>query len=80
MLIAITLAHASIAARGRSSVLLLDEVAAHLDPLRREALFARLAESGAQVWLTGTEMAPFGAVSAEAGVWEVAGGNARRAG
>ena len=37
MLIAVTLAHASLASRGRPAVLLLDEVAAHLDPLRRAA-------------------------------------------
>ena len=42
MLIAITLAHAELAAAGRPGVLLLDEVAAHLDPVRREALFERL--------------------------------------
>ena len=32
MLIAITLAHAELAAAGRPRLLLLDEVAAHLDP------------------------------------------------
>ena len=50
MLIAITLAHAELAAAGRPGVLLLDEVAAHLDPLRRAALFERLrARRGAGV-------------------------------
>ncbi|WP_126176683.1 DNA replication/repair protein RecF [Tsuneonella rigui] len=78
MLIAITLAHAGLAARGRASVLLLDEVAAHLDPVRREALFERLAGSGTQVWLTGTETAPFAPIMGEAAVWRVAGGEARR--
>jgi DNA replication and repair protein RecF len=80
LLIAVTLAHAALAAQGRASVLLLDEVAAHLDPIRREALFGRLADSGSQVWLTGTETAPFDAIVARAAVWEVAGGTARRAG
>lgn len=42
MLIAITLAHGILAAAGRPSVLLLDEVAAHLDPVRRTELFRRL--------------------------------------
>ncbi|MCB2067466.1 MAG: DNA replication/repair protein RecF [Erythrobacter sp.] len=78
MLVAITLAHAELAARGRPGVLLLDEVAAHLDPLRREALFDRLRDSGAQVWLTGTETAPFAAVLGEAAVWRVADGQVER--
>jgi DNA replication and repair protein RecF len=80
MLIAITLAHAALAARGRASVLLLDEVAAHLDPVRREALYARLAENGTQVWFTGTETAPFEPILGEAAIWQVAGGTASRAG
>jgi len=78
MLIAITLAHAGLAARGRASVLLLDEVAAHLDPVRREALFARLADSGTQVWFTGTETAPFAPIVGQIAVWRVAEGTARR--
>jgi DNA replication and repair protein RecF len=78
MLIAITLAHAELAAAGRPGVLLLDEVAAHLDPLRREALFERLRGSGAQVWLTGTEPAPFAAIESEAAMWRVAGGKVER--
>ena len=79
MLVAITLAHAELAARGRPGVLLLDEVAAHLDPVRREALFDRLRTSGTQVWLTGTEPAPFDAILKEAAVWRVAGGAVERA-
>jgi DNA replication and repair protein RecF len=39
--------------------LLLDEVAAHLDPVRRAALFARLSANGGQVWMTGTELSLF---------------------
>ena len=74
MLVAITLAHAALAARGRASVLLLDEVAAHLDPVRREALFDRLRASGTQVWLTGTEPAPFEGILHEAACWRVSGG------
>ena len=63
LLLGIVLAHAELVAErtGRAPVLLLDEVAAHLDPLRREALFARLAGRG-QVWMTGTEPALFAAV------------------
>ena len=59
------LAHAELVAErlGRAPLLLLDEVAAHLDPLRRAALFDRLAANGGQVWMTGTEPSLF----AEAG-------------
>jgi DNA replication and repair protein RecF len=78
MLLSITLAHAELAAAGRPGVLLLDEVAAHLDPVRREALFERLGGGGAQVWLTGTELAPFAAIESEAAVWRVAAGAAER--
>ena len=77
LLIAIALAHAALAARGRPGLMLLDEVAAHLDPHRRAALFARLAESGTQAWVTGTELAPFEGLG-EAAVWEIVGGSARR--
>lgn len=78
LLVAITLAHAVLAAKGRPSLLLLDEVAAHLDPQRRAALFDRLRASGTQIWVSGTEMAPFSDVASDAAVWEVAGGAARR--
>ncbi|WP_435417076.1 DNA replication/repair protein RecF [Parerythrobacter aurantius] len=74
MLIAITLAHGALAAKGRPGVLLLDEVAAHLDPVRREVLFDRLRATGTQVWMTGTEIAPFSAIEQEAAVWHVSGG------
>jgi DNA replication and repair protein RecF len=42
-----------------AAVLLLDEVAAHLDPLRRANLFDRLSAMQAQVWMTGTEPSLF---------------------
>ncbi len=74
MLIALTLAHAGLAAEGRPGVLLLDEVAAHLDPVRRAALFDRLRAGRAQVWLTGTESAPFEDILEEAAVWRVSAG------
>jgi DNA replication and repair protein RecF len=74
MLISITLAHAGLLEAARPAVLLLDEVAAHLDPLRRAALFDRLRKGSAQVWLTGTELAPFDAIAQEAAVWRVIDG------
>jgi len=77
MLIAITLAHSNLADIGtphRARALLLDEVAAHLDPLRREALFDQLRDGPAQVWITGTEAAPFAAIRDEAACWRVVDG------
>ncbi len=61
LLIALVLAHAElVAARtGRPPLLLLDEIAAHLDAARRAALFDRLAATGSQVWMTGTDPALF---------------------
>jgi len=66
LLIAIILAHAGlVAARaGRPPLLLLDEVAAHLDARRRAALFEQLAATGSQVWMTGTDPGLFEAVGA----------------
>lgn len=60
LLLGLVLAHAELVAerRGEPPILLLDEVAAHLDPVRRGALFARL-EGRGQVWMTATEAALF---------------------
>ena len=78
MLVAIILAHAALAAQGRPGILLLDEVAAHLDPVRRAALFEQLAASGTQVWMTGTEPSPFASILSEAAVWHVTDGAVNR--
>jgi len=61
LLLGIVLAHADLVAERvqRRPILLLDEVAAHLDPPRRAALFERLAAGDGQVWMTGTERALF---------------------
>ena len=61
LLISIVLAHARLLTqvRGAPPVLLLDEVAAHLDEVRRWALFERLTRLGIQVWLTGTDESLF---------------------
>ncbi len=60
LLLGIVLAHAELVRgrRGASPILLLDEVAAHLDPGRRAALSERLNGKG-QVWMTGTEAGLF---------------------
>ena len=76
LLFGIVLAHAALVAQraGRAPLLLLDEVAAHLDARRRAALFEALAATGGQVWMTGTEAALFAGVPPEATVLSVHGG------
>jgi DNA replication and repair protein RecF len=76
LLLSIVLAHADLVAdsAGRRPILLLDEVAAHLDPRRRAALFERLEAGGGQVWMTGTEASLL--AGARADWWHVTGGRA----
>ena len=76
LLLSIVLAHADLVADriGRRPLLLLDEVAAHLDPVRRAALFERLEAGGGQVWMTGTEPALFRGLVESASRWTVARG------
>ncbi len=61
LLISILLAHARIlrSLRGEPPILLLDEIAAHLDAGRRAALFEALLRLDGQAWLTGTDRALF---------------------
>lgn len=68
LLLSLVLSHGDLIAarRGNRPILLLDELAAHLDPLRRAALFERLAASGGQTWMTGTEAALFSDVPGDA--------------
>jgi DNA replication and repair protein RecF len=68
LLISITLAHARLqrTVRGEPPVLLLDEIAAHLDASRRAALFEALLRLDSQVWLTGTDEALFAPLRGEA--------------
>lgn len=65
LLLGLVLAHAELVAdrRGTPPILLLDEVAAHLDPGRRAALFSRL-EGRGQVWMTATEATLFDGIGA----------------
>lgn len=67
LLIGITLANARLlAARGHPPLLLLDEVAAHLDETRRAALFDEIVELGLQAFMTGTDRALFSAFGTRA--------------
>jgi DNA replication and repair protein RecF len=61
LLIGLVLAHARLVAdmSRLAPVVLLDEVAAHLDPRRRGALYENLAALDAQVWMTGADPALF---------------------
>lgn len=81
VLIAIILAQARArqAETGRPPILLLDEVAAHLDGERRAALFDELCALDAQSWLTGTDEALFAAFGDRAQAFQVAGGILTRA-
>ncbi len=75
LLLGLVLGHAELVADrvGRAPILLLDEVAAHLDPGRRAALFDRLSGMG-QVWMTGTEPGLFDAIPEGATRYRVADG------
>jgi DNA replication and repair protein RecF len=64
LLIGLVLAHASLVNEmsGIAPIVLLDEVAAHLDPGRRAALFDALDRLGVQFWITGADPAAFAEV------------------
>ncbi len=81
LLIAIMLAFArelTTARDGLAPLLLLDEVAAHLDAMRRAALFEEIADLKAQAWMTGTDLSLF--ENAKAQIFEVRDGTFREAG
>ena len=75
LLLGLVLAHAELVAarRGAPPILLLDEVAAHLDPDRRAVLFDRL-EGRGQVWMTATEAALFHGIGGSATRFHVEAG------
>ncbi|MFY9288963.1 MAG: DNA replication/repair protein RecF [Alphaproteobacteria bacterium] len=62
LLIAIMLAYLRTLTRARSMapLFLLDDIAAHLDDIRRDALFEEILTLNVQAWITGTDAEPFG--------------------
>ncbi len=68
LLISLILADARMqqAERGVVPIMLLDEVAAHLDSARRSALFDEISALGGQAWLTGTDRELFAAFGTRA--------------
>lgn len=73
LLVSLVLANARAlrADTGAAPILLLDEVAAHLDADRRAALFDELLALGAQAWMTGTDPALFASLADRARLLEV---------
>jgi len=75
LLISIVLADARELSRARNGLcplLLLDEIAAHLDAVRRAALFEEILELGTQAWMTGTDIEMFTPLRGKAQLFEVA--------
>lgn len=77
LLVGLILAHAQMVQglTGKGPILLLDEVAAHLDSDRREALFQRLLNHAGQAWITGTDKAFFTGFHGEAQMLRINDGN-----
>jgi DNA replication and repair protein RecF len=76
LLVALVLAAARLLKlqRGAAPLLLLDEIAAHLDAERRAALFDEIEALGAQAWMTGTDAELFAALGGRAAFVNVAPG------
>ena len=76
LLIGLVLAHATLVAEttGITPLLLLDEVVAHLDPARRNALFDELGNLRAQVWMTGADPLAFTGIGASGEMFDVDSG------
>jgi DNA replication and repair protein RecF len=77
VLVSIALAHARLVAlsRGRPPLLLLDEIAAHLDAERREALLDEVVALGVQSWMTGTDAELFKPLAGRAQILRVTDGS-----
>ena len=79
LLIRLILASAALPAPGApdSPILLLDEIAAHLDETRRRALFDEVDALKIQTWMTGTDRSSFAALDGRAQFRRVADGQIR---
>lgn len=75
LLIAVILAHARLQQRrlGRPPLMLLDDVAAHLDVKRRSSLFEAVGDLGAQSWFSGTDIEDFDGLKDQAQVIRIDG-------
>lgn len=73
LLTGLVLAHAQLTANltGFTPILLLDEIGAHFDPVRRAALFDRIDHIGCQAFMTGTDPHLFEALGARAQHFDV---------
>ena len=73
LLLRLVLAHSRLVERmsAIAPLLLLDEVAAHLDPSRRTALYRELADFGSQVWMTGADPELFAELEGEADLMRI---------
>jgi DNA replication and repair protein RecF len=76
LLVAILLSHAKLRKIefGDAPLMLLDEIAAHLDSERREALFNILGSLGSQVWMTGTDLSLFSSIKSQTQFFEICDG------
>ncbi len=76
LLVGLILAHARLVGNmtGHAPVLLLDEIAAHLDEGRRAALFDLVDDLGGQAFMTGTDQSMFSALGDRARYLTVANG------
>jgi len=68
LLVGLVLAHADLVRThtGTAPVILLDEIAAHLDARRRAAMFAEIEALAAQAWMTGTDRTVFAPLDGKA--------------
>jgi DNA replication and repair protein RecF len=77
LLIGLVLAHCDLVRQrrqGAAPILLLDEIAAHLDPVRRAALFEEILAMGSQTWMSGTDPEAFAGLEGRAQFHRVEGG------
>jgi DNA replication and repair protein RecF len=73
LLVGLVLAHAELIRHARGGfgggtapILLLDEISAHFDEVRRGALFREILRLGTQAWMTGTDVEAFAALQGSA--------------